>query len=106
MATREFNRVKNSVLSTRSGGGDVSSGREFSIADGRNVPRMLCAPYVLAQGHMTVPSSEASGPSDFYVCLGVVNGKFFKTSTRMRHQPDSEAEVRRFLGAWVGQIWK
>jgi len=22
------------------------------------------------------------------------------------HQPDSEAEMRCFLGAWVSQIWK
>ena len=106
LATREFNSVKNSILRTRSGGQDVRPEREFTIADARQVPRMVCAPYVIAQGHMTVSGSEVSGPSDFYVCLGVVNGKFFKTSTRMSHRPDSEAEQRRFIGAWINHIWK
>lgn len=70
LATREFNSVKNSILSTRSGGQDISRGREFTIADARQVPRMLCAPYVLAQGHMTVSGSDVAGPSDFFVWIG------------------------------------
>jgi len=105
VATREFNSLKHTVLSTRSGGQEVSRGREFTVADGRDVPRLVCAPYVMAQGHMSVPDDRVIFRSDYIVCLGVVNGEFLQTSTRVSHLPDSVTVARRFLGALVRQIW-
>ena len=102
---REFNSLKHTVLTTRSVGQDVSRGREFTVADGRDVPRLLCAPYVMAQGHMSVPDNRVIFRSDYIVCLGVVNGEFFKTTSRNDHLNYSVTEVRRFLGALVRHIW-
>jgi hypothetical protein len=103
---REFNSLKHSVLTTRAVGQDVSRGREFSVADVRDVPRMVCAPYVMAQGHMSVPDDRVIFRSDYIICLGVVNGEFLQTSTRISHLPDSVTVVRRFLDALAGQFWK
>ena len=41
-----------------------------------------------------------------YLCLGVVNGKYFKVRTTMAQDDKSQDEVRRFVGAWVAKLWK
>jgi hypothetical protein len=106
IAMREFNSLKHTVLSTRSGGQEVSRRREFAVADGRDVPRLVRAPYVMAQGHMSVPDDRVIFRSDYIICLGVVNGEFLQTLTRISHLPDSVTVVRRFLDALTRHVWK
>jgi len=103
---REFNSLKHSILSTRSAGQDVRPGREFTVADDRDVPRLVCAPYVMAQGHMSVPNDQVMFRRDYIVCLGAVNGEFIKTRSRIDHLNYSVAEARRFLDSLTRHVWK
>ncbi|MBI3702604.1 MAG: hypothetical protein HY244_01830 [Rhizobiales bacterium] len=106
VVTREFNSFKHAILSTRSAGQEVRPGREFTVSDGRDVPRLVCAPYVMAQGHMSVPDYQVNFQRDYIVCLGAVNGEFIKTGSRVDHLNYSVTEARRFLDSLARHVWK
>ena len=101
---REFNSHRQIVLQARGAGTDVKIGREFTLADARKVPRLICQSFVIAHGHMVGPQTDRL--LDYYICTGAVNGQFMWTHTMLGHWPDPEPVMRRFLHAWIDHIWK
>lgn|SRR5262249_30189212 len=76
----------------------ISTGT-FTITDGRGRPRLKCQGYDLQRG-------AAEPRLDTFVCVGAVNGKFFKVRTTMPQQSGSQDELQRFIGAWAAKLWK
>jgi hypothetical protein len=100
---REFNNHRQNALYARSAGADIKLGRKFTLVDGHKVPRLICQTLIISHGHMSGPPTDRL--SDYYICMGAVNGQFIWTHTMLKHWPDPEPVVRRFLGALVKQVW-
>jgi hypothetical protein len=83
--------------------GTVEDTGHFTIADSQQRTRLICEGAVIKNGMRG--DDPGAPPIDTFVCLGVVNGKFFKVRTSMPQRPDSKAEARRFIGAWVARLW-
>lgn len=83
--------------------GTVDDEGHFAIMDGRQQPLLICDGVIIRNG--VRGDNPDAPPIDSFVCLGVVNGKFFKVRTSMPRQPDSKAEVRSFVAAWVDRLW-
>jgi hypothetical protein len=79
--------------------GTVEDKGHFAITDSQRRPRLICDGVVMKNGIRG--DNPSAPPIDSFVCLGIVNGKFFKVRTSMLQRPDSEAEVRSFVRAWV-----
>jgi hypothetical protein len=79
--------------------GTVEDKGHFTITDSQRRSRLICDGVVMKNGLRG--DNPGAPPIDSFVCLGVVNGKFFKVRTSMPQRPDSEAEVRSFVRAWV-----
>jgi hypothetical protein len=56
--------------------GTVEDKERFAIADGGRPPRLICVGAVVKNGIRG--DNPDAPPFDSFVCLGVVNGKFFK----------------------------
>jgi tetratricopeptide (TPR) repeat protein len=94
-------QLEQSRLAIRRGrpDGAVEDKGQFAITDSQRRPSLICDRVVMKNGIRG--DDPGVPPIDSFVCLGVVNGKFFKVRTSMPQRPDSEAEVRSFVGAWV-----
>jgi hypothetical protein len=100
MVTGHFNMMRRDFIRARAPGSVQDTGH-FEIADSAQRPRLVCDGYIIQNGGGT----PGAPPEDSFVCLGVVNGKFFMVRTSMPRRPDAEAEVRRFVQAWVDLLW-
>jgi hypothetical protein len=65
---------------------------------------MICAPYVIWPAR--IYGAKTQEPSDYFICMGAVNGQFMWTHTKFWHRPTSEATVRGFLSPWIDHLWK
>jgi hypothetical protein len=102
LVTRQLEQARSDIFRSRPAG-TVADRGNFTIADSGRRPRLICNGVVIKNG---IFGNTPGAPSlDSFVCLGVVNGKFFKVRTSMPQRPDSTAEVRSFVGAWVDRIW-
>lgn len=99
VVVQQFERAKGDIRRGYPEGAIFNSKGPFAIADARGRPRLTCEGFNLRWG-------SADRPLDTYLCLGVVNQKFFKVRTTMPQDEDSQREVQRFIGAWVAQLWK
>jgi hypothetical protein len=98
VVTRQLEQARSDIRRARPAG-TVEDKGHFAITDGQRRPRLICDGVVMKNGIRG--DNPGAPPIDSFVCLGVVNGKFFKVRTSMPQRPDSEAEVRSFVGAWV-----
>jgi hypothetical protein len=89
--------AQSDIRQLQSSGTNIEDRGTFKIADSHGQPRLNCAGY-------SVKPADAE-PKDTYLCLGVAKGKFFKVRTTMPQSPNSEAELRKFIGAWESEIW-
>ena len=99
LVTRQFEQAKGDIHRAQPAGATIASKGTFTIADAGKRPRLTCEGFALQR-------SSADAPLDSYLCLGVAKGKFLKVRTTMPQSQTSQAEVRRFIGAWVAAIWK
>jgi hypothetical protein len=83
--------------------GSVEDTGHFTIVDRAQRPRLTCDAVTIKNGFNG--DTPGAPPADSYVCVGIVNGKFFKVRTSMLHRPDAEEVTRSFLGSWVDSIW-
>jgi hypothetical protein len=97
VVTRQFEQARSDIRRGQSADTTVEDKASFTILDGGRRPRLLCQGFVI--------SKPDAGPVDSFLCLGVVNGKFFKTRTSMPQRRDSEPEAREFIEAWAGRLW-
>jgi len=70
----------------------------FTLHDKSKRDRLICQGYAMTR-------QQDSRAFDTFVCLGVFKGKFLKVRTTMPQTANAEAEVRRFVGLWVEQLW-
>jgi len=99
VVAQQFAQARDDIQRLLPNGSTFNSRATFVIADAARKPRLNCEGFDLSR-------SDMNQPLHTYLCLGVMNGKFFKVRTTMPQRSDSETEVRRFLGAWTAAIWK
>lgn len=96
---QQFEQAKGDIRRGQPESAILTSKGLFTLADGKDLPRLICEGFNLKR-------SSTDRPLDTYLCLGVVNKKFFKVRTTMPQDEGSQREVRRFVGAWVAKLWK
>jgi hypothetical protein len=102
VVTQQLEQAQSDIRSTRPAG-TVEDKARFAIVDSGRRPRLLCESVVIRNG--ILGDNPGASPIDSVVCVGVVNGKFFKVRTSMAQRPDSDAEVRSFAQAWAEHLW-
>jgi hypothetical protein len=95
---QQFEQANSDIRRSWPAAGTLASKGVFTVADGRGRPRLKCEGYDGDRGNGV--------PLHTYVCVGAAKGKFFKIRTTMPRQDGSLDEVKRFVGAWVGKLWK
>ena len=96
----QFEQAKGDILAAGRQGlfTKVESKGDWTVADARGRPRFTCTAYVLA-------AKDRPGELDSHVCLGVVNGKFFKFRITGSEHPGAAASAKAFVEAWAKMIW-
>jgi hypothetical protein len=95
----ELEEARKEVLSVRRDEGrSIEHTRDHTIEDAQGRTRFVCSVFVFSR-------RDRPGAFDSTLCLGVVNGKFFKFRISNDQRPSSEAEARGFIGAWAKMLW-
>jgi hypothetical protein len=71
--------------------------RNFTIDDGGKRTRFQCAAF-----HLT---RDGAKPQDGYLCVTAWNNKFVKFRLTTLSDTNTEAEARKFVGAWIPVLW-
>jgi hypothetical protein len=97
VVVRQFEQARSDIATAQAGAAVLSSRGQFTIADSRRRPRLRCEGLNLKRGDQP--------PIATYLCLGAINGKFFKVRTTALQAEGSQEELRRFIDAWVVKLW-
>ncbi|MBX9847148.1 MAG: hypothetical protein K2Z80_35620 [Xanthobacteraceae bacterium] len=71
--------------------------RNFTIEDGGKRTRFQCATF-----HMT---RDGAKPQDGFLCVTSWNNKFVKLRLATLADANTEADARKFVGAWIQVLW-
>ena len=71
--------------------------RNFTIEDGGKRTRFQCATF-----HMT---RDGAKPQDGFLCVTSWNNKFVKLRLATLADANTEADARKFVGAWIPVLW-
>lgn len=97
VVSRQFAQARSDIAVAQAGAAALGSTGQLTLADARNRPRLTCEGFELKRADQP--------PVTTYLCLGVVDGKFFKVRMTTRQHEGAQDELRRFVGAWVAKLW-
>ncbi len=85
-------------LERRGNYSNVTASGNFAVDDSAGRTRFVCSTFRYRHNGW-------KSDVDSYLCLTSVKAKFFKVRMTTKRDPDSAAESRRFVQAWIGVLW-